>query len=159
MTRTAPALMPISSSLRRWRPVAERQRAMGRGLAAILSVAPRDEAEELRQIAIELIVPNPQQPRQLFEEAALAALAESIRARGVLQPVLVRPVAGGTFELIAGERRWRAAQMAELETIPAIVRHHDDPASLEVALIENMAREDLNPVEEARACAALTEEL
>jgi ParB family chromosome partitioning protein len=139
--------------------VAERQRAMGRGLAAILSVAPRDEAEELRQIAIELIVPNPHQPRQLFEEAALAALAESIRARGVLQPVLVRPVAGGTFELIAGERRWRAAQMAELETIPAIVRHHDDPASLEVALIENMAREDLNPVEEARACAALTEEL
>jgi ParB family chromosome partitioning protein len=132
---------------------------MGRGLAAILSVAPRDEPEELRQVAAELIVPNPNQPRQLFDDTALTGLAESIRARGVLQPVLVRPVAGGTYELIAGERRWRAAQIAGLETIPAIVRHHDDAASLEVALIENMAREDLNPVEEARACAALTEEL
>ena len=87
------------------------------------------------------------------------ALAESIKTRGVLQPVLVRPVAGGTYELIAGERRWRAAQLAELESLPAIVRHHDDATSLEVALIENMAREDLNPIEEARACAALTEEL
>jgi ParB family transcriptional regulator, chromosome partitioning protein len=77
----------------------------------------------------------------------------------VLQPVLVRPLPGGTYELIAGERRWRAAKLAEQDTVPAIVRHHDDAASLEVALIENMAREDLNPVEEARACAALTEEL
>ena len=79
--------------------------------------------------------------------------------RGVLQPVLVRPIAGGTYELIAGERRWRAAKVAELETVPAIVRHHDDATTLEVALIENMVREDLNPIEEARACAALTEEL
>jgi ParB family chromosome partitioning protein len=132
---------------------------MGRGLEAILSVARREEPEELRQVATELIAPSPTQPRRLFDEAALAGLAESIRVRGVLQPVLVRPVAGGTYELIAGERRWRAARIAELETIPAIVRHHDDAASLEVALIENMAREDLNPVEEARACAALTEEL
>jgi ParB family chromosome partitioning protein len=139
--------------------VAERQRAMGRGLAAILAATPRDEAEELRRLPTELIVPNPQQPRTTFEEGTLVALAESIKIRGVLQPVLVRPVAGGTYELIAGERRWRAAQLAELEAIPAIVRHHDDAASLEVALIENMAREDLNPVEEARACAALTEEL
>ena len=139
--------------------MAERQRAMGRGLAAILSVAPRDELEELRQIPIELIVPNPHQPRSTFDEAALVGLAESIRLRGVLQPVLVRPVAGGTYELIAGERRLRAARLAELETLPAIVRRHDDAASLEVALIENMVREDLNPVEEARACAALTEEL
>jgi ParB family chromosome partitioning protein len=132
---------------------------MGRGLAAILSVAPRDEPEELRQLPVELISPNPHQPRDIFDEAALLALAESIRVRGVLQPVLVRPLPGGTYELIAGERRWRAAQLAELESVPAIVRHHDDAASLEVALIENMAREDLNPVEEARACAALTEEL
>jgi ParB family chromosome partitioning protein len=139
--------------------VAERQPAMGRGLEAILSVASRDEPEELRQVATELIVPNPSQPRQHFDETALAGLAESIRLRGVLQPVLVRPVAGGTYELIAGERRWRAARLAELHRIPAIVRHHDDAASLEVALVENMAREDLNPVEEARACAALTEEL
>ena len=139
--------------------MAERQRAMGRGLAAILAVAPREEPEELRQVPTEMISPNPHQPRSRFDEESLVALSESIKVRGVLQPVLVRPVAGGTYELIAGERRWRAAQLAELDTIPAIVRHHDDAASLEVALIENMAREDLNPVEEARACAALTEEL
>jgi ParB family chromosome partitioning protein len=89
----------------------------------------------------------------------LIALAESIRVRGVLQPVLVGPVPGGRYELIAGERRWRAARLAEQETIPALVRQHDDAASLEIALIENMAREDLSPVEEARACAALVEEL
>src|SRR5579862_457340 len=132
---------------------------MGRGLAAILSVAPGDHPEEFRQVATDLIVPNPHQPRTSFDEAALVGLSESIKVRGVLQPVLVRPVPGGTYELIAGERRWRAAQMAGLETLPAIVRHHDDAASLEVALIENMVREDLNPIEAARACAGLTEEL
>lgn len=139
--------------------MAERQRGMGRGLAAILSAAPREEAEELRQLPVELIAPNPDQPRQAFDEQALVALTESVKARGVLQPVLVRPLAGGRYELIAGERRWRAARMAELETVPAIVRHRDDAASLEMALIENMAREDLNPVEAARGCAALVEEL
>jgi ParB family chromosome partitioning protein len=139
--------------------VADRQKGMGRGLAAILSVAPKDETEELRQIAVELIVSNPNQPRRSFEEESLLGLAESIRARGVLQPVLVRPLPDGRFELIAGERRWRAARIAQLETMPALVRRHDDAASLEIALIENMAREDLNPVEEARACVALVEEL
>jgi ParB family chromosome partitioning protein len=139
--------------------VADRPKGMGRGLAAILSVAPRDEAEELRQIAVELIVPNPNQPRQSFEEDSLLALAESIRARGVLQPVLVRPLVDGRYELVAGERRWRAARIAQLETMPAVVRRHDDAASLEIALIENMVREDLNPVEQARACVALVEEL
>ena len=139
--------------------MAERQRSMGRGLEAILSVAPREEPEELRRVPVELISANPHQPRDNFDEPALVALAESIKVRGVLQPVLVRPLPGGTYELIAGERRWRAAKLAELEDLPAIVRHHEDAASLEVALIENMARQDLNPVEEARACAALTEEL
>jgi ParB family chromosome partitioning protein len=139
--------------------MAERQRGMGRGLAAILSVSPRDEMEELRQLPTDLIAPNPHQPRRRFDEEALIALAESIKLRGVLQPVLVRALPGGTYELVAGERRWRAARLAELETVPAIIRHHDDAASLEVALVENMAREDLNPIEEARACAALTEEL
>ena len=139
--------------------MADRQRGMGRGLAAILSVAPRDELEELRELPVELIAPSPHQPRRTFDEDALVALGESIKLRGVLQPVLVRPLAGGRYELIAGERRWRAAQLAELSTVPAIVRHHDDATSLEVALIENMAREDLNPIEEARACAALVEEL
>ena len=139
--------------------MAERQKGMGRGLAAILSVAPKAETDELRELPVELIGPNPSQPRHSFDEEALVALAESIRLRGVLQPVLVRPLASGRYELIAGERRWRAAQMAGRETIPALVRRDDDAASLELALVENMAREDLNPVEEARACAALVEEL
>ena len=140
--------------------MAERQRGMGRGLAAILSVAPREEPEELRQLPLELISANPHQPRDSFDEAALLALAESIKVRAAC---CSRSSSGrcraARYELIAGERRWRAAQLAELETIPAIVRHHDDAASLELALIENMAREDLNPVEQARACAALIEEL
>lgn len=132
---------------------------MGRGLAAILSVTPREGPEELRQVPVELITPNPHQPRRRFDDEQLLALAESIRSRGVIQPVLVRSLAPDRFELIAGERRWRAAQMAELDLVPAIVRHHGDAASLELALIENMARQDLNPIEEARACAALVEEL
>ncbi|MEA2324601.1 MAG: ParB family transcriptional regulator, chromosome partitioning protein [Solirubrobacteraceae bacterium] len=139
----------------------EPQRGMGRGLAAILSIsdaAGRDEAE-LREVAVDLIRPNPSQPRKRFDEGALQALAESLQERGVLQPVLVRPRPGGSYELVAGERRWRAAQLAGLETMPALVQARDDDASLEVALIENMAREDLNPVEEARAVAALVEEL
>ena len=139
--------------------MAERPKGMGRGLAAILSVAPRDELQELRPIPVDMIDASPHQPRRAFDEDALLALAGSIRARGVLQPVLVRPLASGRYELIAGERRWRAARLAELGSIPAVVRRHDDAASLEVALIENMAREDLNPVEEARACAALVEEI
>ena len=147
--------------------MAEPARGMGRGLAAILAstgtvgadgaTAPVDP--ELRDLPVELIGPNPHQPRRHFDEAALVALSESLRERGVLQPVLVRPVAGGTYELVAGERRWRAAQLAGFDTVPAIVRPHDDAESLEVALIENMAREDLNPVEEARACALLVDEL
>jgi ParB family chromosome partitioning protein len=134
---------------------------MGRGLAAILTAShpSADEAAEFRDLPVDLVAPNPHQPRRAFDEDALQALADSLTERGVLQPVLVRPVAGGTYELVAGERRWRAAQLAGLETIPALVREHDDTETLELALIENMAREDLNPVEEARACALLTEEL
>jgi ParB family chromosome partitioning protein len=134
---------------------------MGRGLAAILSVSDRtpDEQEELRSLPLDLISPSPSQPRKAFDDEALQGLAESLSARGVLQPVLVRPVAGGTYELIAGERRWRAARLAGLDAIPAIVRDRDDADALELALIENMAREDLNVLEQARACAALVEEL
>src|SRR4051794_29027961 len=136
-------------------------RGMGRGLAAILSVTGEvgEDDVHLRDVPVELVVPNPRQPRRRFDESTLAGLADSLRERGVLQPVLVRPVPGGTYELVAGERRWRAAKLAGLETVPALVRTHDDAQALEVALIENMAREDLNPVEEARACAALVEEL
>jgi ParB family chromosome partitioning protein len=133
---------------------------MGKGLGAILSLGGgSNDSDELREIAPDLIAPNPQQPRTHFDERALERLAESIRARGVLQPVLVTPRPGGTYELIAGERRWRAAQIAGLDRIPAVVRASGDAASLELALIENMAREDLNPVEAARACAALVDEL
>ncbi len=134
-------------------------RGMGRGLAAILSISEADSGDELRNVPVDLVAPNPRQPRRRFEEEALRGLAASIRERGVLQPVLVRPVAGGTYELIAGERRWRAARLAGLDEVPALVRARGDSEALEVALVENMAREDLNPVEEARACAALVEEL
>ncbi|HWG07790.1 MAG TPA: ParB/RepB/Spo0J family partition protein [Solirubrobacteraceae bacterium] len=137
---------------------------MGRGLDAILSVSARNEAEgdreqELRELAVELISPSPTQPRRRFDEDGLQALADSLGERGVLQPVLVRPKAGGTYEIVAGERRWRAAKIAGLETIPALVRARDDAEAIELALIENMAREDLSPIEEARACAALVEDL
>jgi ParB family chromosome partitioning protein len=134
---------------------------MGRGLEAILSVSSEGQGgeSELRELPVEMIVPNPNQPRRSFEEEALNALAGSLAERGVLQPVLVRARPGGTYELIAGERRWRAAQIAGLSEIPALVRARDDAAALELAVIENMAREDLNPVEEARACEALVEEL
>jgi len=134
---------------------------IGRGLAAILELRPEDgaSAPELRELNVELISPNPDQPRRRFDEEALVALADSLTEQGVLQPVLVRPVAGGTYELVAGERRWRAAQMAGLEQIPAIIEQRDDSEALEAAIVENMARADLNPVEEARAVAALVEEL
>jgi ParB family transcriptional regulator, chromosome partitioning protein len=138
--------------------VADR-RGMGRGLAAILAVSGGAEGPELREIPVELIAPNPRQPRKHFDDEALEALAGSLAEKGVIQPVLVRPVLGGTFELVAGERRWRAAQLAGLERIPALIQDRDDAASLELALVENMAREDLNPIEEARAVAALVEEL
>jgi ParB family chromosome partitioning protein len=133
---------------------------MGRGLAAILpeSVAGEDVGE-LRELPVGLIKPNPEQPRTNFDAEALAGLAASIEASGVVQPLLVRPLHDGSYELIAGERRWRASQQAGLEKVPAIVRDSEHAERLQVALIENMVREDLNPVEEARACAALVEDL
>jgi ParB family transcriptional regulator, chromosome partitioning protein len=132
---------------------------MGRGLAAILAASDLPSATEgVRELSVELIAPNPNQPRGTIDPESLEALASSLAEQGVLQPVLVRPRAGG-YELIAGERRWRAARLAGIERIPALVRPTGDAETLELALIENMAREDLNPVEEARACAALAEEL
>jgi ParB family transcriptional regulator, chromosome partitioning protein len=131
---------------------------MGRGLAAILPRSGKVE-DGLRDIPPDMIQPNARQPRRTFDQARLAELAESIRTRGMLQPIVVRPLAGGSFELVAGERRLRAAQMVELETIPALVRDTDDWERLDLALAENMARVDLNPVEEARACAMLVDDL
>jgi ParB family chromosome partitioning protein len=134
------------------------QRGMGRGLAAILPQGGKID-DGMREIPLDLIQPNARQPRRSFDQARLAELAESIRTRGVLQPIVVRPLAGGSFELVAGERRLRAAQMVELETIPALVRDTDDWERLDVALAENMARVDLNAIEEARACAMLVDDL
>jgi len=133
---------------------------MGRGLAAILpETAAAEDVGELLELPVGLIKPNPKQPRTNFDADALAGLAASIETSGIVQPLLVRPLHDGSYELIAGERRWRASQQAGLEKVPAIVRDSEQAERLQVALIENMVREDLNPVEEARACAALVEDL
>src|SRR5215217_470119 len=135
------------------------RRGLGSGLAAILPEATVEDAGELRELPIELIKPNPNQPRTRIDPDALAGLSSSIEANGIVQPLLVRPLPDGSYELIAGERRWRAAQQAGLARVPAVVRDQERAERLQVALIENMVREDLNPVDEARACAALIEEL
>ncbi|HEY7519348.1 MAG TPA: ParB/RepB/Spo0J family partition protein [Methylomirabilota bacterium] len=134
-----------------------KQRGLGRGLGALLSSTSDDvsavalaEHENLLEIAIDQIHVNPNQPRKIFDSAALEELAASIRASGVIQPVVVRRV-NGVYQLIAGERRWRAARQAGLERIPAVVRDATDAESLEMALVENLLREDLNPMEEAEA--------
>ena len=136
-----------------------RQRGLGRGLSALLGEAPADNDGPaprggVREIDVASIRPNPNQPRRYFSEEAITELAESIAQRGVLQPILLRDTGSG-FEIIAGERRWRAAQRARLHRIPAIVREFDKAATAEVALIENIQREDLNALEEAEAYRAL----
>ena len=136
-----------------------KKRGLGSGLAAILPEASPEQAGELRELPTELIKPNPNQPRTKIDPESLAALASSIEANGIVQPLLVRPLPDGSYELIAGERRWRAAQAAGLAKVPAVVRDQELAERLQVALIENMVREDLNPVDEARACAALVDEL
>jgi ParB family chromosome partitioning protein len=133
---------------------------MGRGLAAILPESPTDApGPELRDVPVELIRPNPDQPRSRIDDDGIGDLAASVAAAGIVQPLIVRPLSNGTYELIAGERRWRAAQQAGLDEVPALVRDQEDAERLQVALVENMAREDLNPVDEARACATLVEDL
>ncbi len=134
------------------------KRGMGRGLSAILPDA-ETAGDGLRQLPVGLVRPNPNQPRTRFDEDALDSLAISIGASGIVQPLLVRAVGDGNYEIIAGERRWRAAKKAGLERVPVVVRDSNEAERLEAALIENMVREDLNPVEEARACAALVEDL
>ncbi len=131
---------------------------LGRGLDALLGAATRSETapeppavEILRQVPVEWIERGRYQPRQDLREDTLQELAESIRAQGVVQPVLVRPLGGDRYELIAGERRWRAAQLAGLREVPAVIRDLPDRAAIAVALIENIQREDLNPLEEAAA--------
>ena len=127
------------------------RKALGRGLSALLGTPDLETSETLREIDIDRILPNSHQPRKNFDEDALNELADSIREHGVVQPVVVRPLEDGFFQLIAGERRWRAAQRASLYRIPAVIREVGEHAALEVALIENLQREDLNPIEEAQA--------
>ena len=128
-----------------------------RGLEVLVGGGQAAETELLR-LPLDAIHPNPKQPRRRFEPEATAGLASSLKHQGVLQPVVVRPRAAGGYELVAGERRWRAAREAGLETLPALVRETDDRETLLLSLVENVAREDLSPVEEARAYAALVDE-
>ena len=133
------------------------RRGLGRGLEVLIGGV-AEASNELAYLAVADVHPNPRQPRRRFEPEAHAGLADSIKAQGVVQPVLVRPRAAGGYELIAGERRWRAAREAGLETLPAVVRTADDRDSLLLGLVENVAREALSPVEEARAYAVLVDE-
>ena len=144
---------------------------LGRGLSTLLGDAPviaapaggasapgASPAAGLRVVAVERIRPNAAQPRKRIDDAALAALAESIASTGLIQPVVVRDLGGGDYELIAGERRWRAAQVAGLAELPAVVRDADERERLEVGLVENLVRQDLDPIETAHALATLVED-
>ncbi len=157
------------------KPTLPKRAALGRGLGALLGETRREAAipagtdaaeaalivgagaSGLMVLPVSQIDPHPDQPRRHFDEAALNELAASIAARGVIQPVIVRPSGGGRYQLVAGERRWRAAQRARVHDIPAIVRELSDSEVTALALIENLQREDLNPVEEARAYQKLSE--
>ena len=134
---------------------APERRGLGRGLEVLIGGA---GSSELAHIELDQIHPNPKQPRKRFNHEATVALAESIRAQGIIQPVVVRPRAAGGYELVAGERRWRAAREAGRPTVPAVVREADDRETLLLGLVENVAREQLTAVEEARAYAVLIDE-
>jgi ParB family chromosome partitioning protein len=136
-----------------------RHKGLGRGLDALLGGGqePRDD-DRLAQLMVTALRPGKYQPRTRMDEASLAELAESIKARGVIQPVVVRTVAEGQYEILAGERRWRAAKLAGLDRLPAVIREVPDEAALGIGLIENIQREDLNPIEEAAGLKRLIEE-
>lgn len=141
-------------------PLRRKSPGLGRGLSALLGEVEREPGTSdngVREIAIADISPHPDQPRRHFDEDSLAELASSITLRGVLQPIVVRPV-GSKFQIVAGERRWRAAQRAQLHQIPAIIREYDDGTVLEIALIENIQREELNAIEEGEAYSRLTKD-
>lgn len=137
-----------------------RRSGLGKGLGALIpsEVANAEQDASLRELLVSQIEPNPHQPRGHFDEEALVSLTASITELGVLQPVLVRPLGSERFELIAGERRWRAAKRAGLQAIPAVIRRITDTASLEQAVVENLHRQDLNPLEEAAAYQQLIED-
>jgi len=136
-----------------------RHKGLGRGLDALLGGGTRRDAEEeLARIPVASLRPGKYQPRTRMDEASLAELAESIKSRGVIQPIVVRPAGGDQYEILAGERRWRAARLAGLQHVPAVVRDVPDEAALGIGLIENIQREDLNPLEEASGLKRLIEE-
>lgn len=134
------------------------KKALGRGLQTLIPVGNAAGRDEIEDVPLSLVSPNPFQPRRVFDEAELEELANSVKTKGVLQPILVRKLGDGGFELIAGERRWRAAKIAGLKKIPAIVRPATDAEAMEMALIENLQRKDLNPMEAARAYQRLMKE-
>jgi ParB family transcriptional regulator, chromosome partitioning protein len=134
-----------------------KRRGLGRGFEVLIGGNGAGQPD-LRQVPLSEIHPNPRQPRRRFDHEATAGLADSIRTQGLIQPVVLRPRPQGGYELIAGERRWRASAEAGLESVPALVRVSDDRDTLLLALVENVAREDLSPVEEARAYAMLIDE-
>jgi ParB family chromosome partitioning protein len=143
--------------------MASKKPALGRGLSSLIREAVTTSREEvagdrLRQLPIEQLQPGKYQPRSHMDGERLAELAESIKAQGLIQPIIVRPLGAERFEIIAGERRWRAAQLAALREVPVVVRESDDHAALAMALIENIQREDLNPLEEAVALQRLIDE-
>jgi len=137
-------------------PESSPRRGLGRGLEVLIGGQP--VPSELLEIPVDAIHPNPRQPRRRFEPEAASGLAESVRRQGVIQPLLVRPRGVGGYEIVAGERRWRAAREAGRETVPAVVRTADDRDTLLLGLVENVAREQLTPIEEARAYAVLIDE-
>ena len=139
--------------------IGSKKQRLGRGLDALLGAYETPaEKDELRQIPIDQLQRGKYQPRTHMNAEALEELAASIKAQGVVQPIVARPLAAGNYEIIAGERRWRAAQLAGLETVPAVVRQIPDEAAIAIALIENIQRENLNPVEEANALTRLIDE-
>lgn len=128
---------------------------LGKGLGALMLENNTDSMVNTSTLNINEIIPNKEQPRKTFDETALEELADSIRQHGVLQPLLVRPLTSGGYQLVAGERRWRASRLAELKEVPVIIKELSDTEAMEIAIIENLQREDLNPIEEAEGLQAL----
>lgn len=137
--------------------MAAKQRGLGRGLDSLFEQNTVDEQEKVVSLRLTEIVPNREQPRKQFDEEGISELAASITQHGLLQPLTVRPLADGTYQLVAGERRWRASRLAGLDEVPVIVREMNDREAAEIALIENLQREDLNPMEEAVGLSTLME--
>ena len=137
--------------------MAVKKGGLGKGLDALFMDNSTEDAESAHMLSISDIEPNRDQPRKQFDDASLKELADSIAEHGVIQPLLVRPIGGGIYQIVAGERRWRASRLAGLKEVPAVVRELSDSETMEIALVENLQREDLDPIEEAEGIAQLIE--